>query len=340
MEGITCKNRFWKLLLIVGAVFCFLKWIVPLTAPFLAALLFVTMFGSTLQRLEAICKIPRQIGAVLLLLLAGGFLTGLLLILGYWILGSIPDWMKEGEAFFSYLVELIHQMSEQAEKLLGVDAAYVEERILFDLEEGFGTLRETYLPEMFSKSLTWVGMFVRVGGFVIAFLISVVLLAKDYDGFMNKLFEQEEYHMILQMLCDIIRYLATFLRAQLVIMTAIGTTAAVLLGISGIRHGILWGLAAGLLDALPFVGTGIILIPLSMVQLFSGQYKRFVFCIAAYILCVFLRELMEPRLIGKRVGIPPVAVLLSIYGGIKLFGGFGILAGPLGLMMILSLKSN
>ena len=44
--------------------------------------------------------------------------------------------------------------------------------------------------------------------------------------------------------------------------------------------------------------------------------------------------LAEPRLIGRKVGVPAIAILLSIYAGIKLFGFWGIIGGPLGFIMI------
>ena len=66
------ENRFAVLLLLTGAVYFFLKVITPLTAPVLTAMLFVTIFGPLLQKMQKKLKIHRQIGTLLLLLLAGG----------------------------------------------------------------------------------------------------------------------------------------------------------------------------------------------------------------------------------------------------------------------------
>lgn len=140
--------------------------------------------------------------------------------------------------------------------------------------------------------------------------------------------------MILEVICGIIRYIATFVKAQLIIIGIMAAVAALTLGFSGIRHGVLWGILAGFLDALPFVGTGIVLIPLALVQIFYGYYGRAVVCIVLYLACIFLRELLEPRLIGRRIGVTPIAVLASLYAGIQLFGVWGIIKGPLGFVMI------
>ena len=44
--------------------------------------------------------------------------------------------------------------------------------------------------------------------------------------------------------------------------------------------------------------------------------------------------MLEPKLIGEKVGIYPIAILLAVYAGLKLFGGWGIIKGPLGLVVI------
>lgn len=77
-----------------------------------------------------------------------------------------------------------------------------------------------------------------------------------------------------------------------------------------------------------------VLVPLGIQQLFGANYARAVICLLLYVACIFIRELLEPKLIGKRVGVSPIAILISIYAGIKLFGLWGIIGGPLGFVMI------
>jgi predicted PurR-regulated permease PerM len=117
-------------------------------------------------------------------------------------------------------------------------------------------------------------------------------------------------------------------------------TALCVLAFAGVEYGALWGILAGILDALPFIGTGIVLVPLAVVQLLAGRIGQAVVCLVLYAGCAFLREWLEPRLIGKKAGIPPVAVVVSVYAGIRLFGLSGILKGPLGLMMVLLIRKS
>lgn len=327
-------NRLLVLLLLTGAVYFFLKIIAPLTAPGLIAMLFVTIFGPFLQKLQKRLRIHRQIGAVLLLLVACGLLLLLLWVLFSWIVGSLPQWIEGLDTLESELSEIVHEICQTVGRTLKVDNAYLEQTILSGIREGTDYFQLQLLPGMLSQSLEYMKVIASAGGFLVTFLIATVLLAKDYDDIMNRLLDREDCHVFLEIICGIIRYLATFVKAQVIIISVIGTLAAVVLRVVGIRNGILWGMLAGLLDALPFIGTGIVLVPLALQQLFAGQYLRAVFCLLLYVACIFARELLEPKLIGKRVGISPVAILLSIYAGIKLFGAWGILGGPLGFVII------
>ena len=328
------KNKLIALLLLTGAVYFFLKVIAPLTAPVLIALLFVTIFGPLLQRLQNKLHLHRQIGAILLLLIACLVLGLLVWVLFSWIVGSLPDWIEGLDSLESALSVVVHNVCETVGKAIGIDSAYLEQAILSRIQEGIDYFQQQVLPGMLSQSLEFIKALAAFGGFLLIFIIATVLLAKDYDKFMNNLLDREEYHLLLEIICGIIRYLATYVKAQLIIMNIVGVLAAVTLGLCGIRNGILWGLLAGLLDALPFIGTGVVLVPLGIQQLFYGSYGRAVACLLLYVACIVIRELLEPKLIGQRVGVPPIAILLSLYAGIQLFGVWGIVEGPLGFAII------
>lgn len=328
------KNKLLILFLLTGAVYFFLKYLTPLIAPILIAMLFVTIFGPILKKMQEKLHIHRQIGAIVLLLLAAILLMSLLWIQFSWIVGSLPEWVGSLDDLERELAGVVHTVCRTVGKAIGVDSVYLEETVLSNINDGIDYVQYQAVPSMLSQSLTYVKLIAALGGFLITFIIAAVLLAKDYDDIMNRMLDREEFHVLLEVICGIIRYIATFVKAQLIIISVMAGVAAVTLGLSGIKHGVLWGILAGLLDALPFVGTGIVLVPLAFVQVFYGYYGRAAICIVLYIACIFLREFLEPRLIGRRIGVTPVAVLASLYAGIQLFGVWGIIKGPLGFVMI------
>lgn len=335
---ITIENLISKkiivLLLVTGAVYFFLKYFTPLLAPVLLAMLFVTIFGPAMKRMNRCLHFPRTFSAILLLTAATVILAVLLWILGSWILGSLPVWLRTLDMREQEWLEIVRNLCQNMGEVIGIDTTYLEETLTTGVQEGLDSLEKNILPGMLSQSVQYVRWFAELGGFLVTFLIAAVLLAKDYDSIMNQLLDREACHVLLEVLCGIVRYIATFVKAQGIIMTTIAGVAAVTLGAAGIKHGILWGILAGILDALPFIGTGVVLVPLGILQVFSGALGKAVVCAVLYVACIFLREMMEPKLIGRKIGVSPIAVLIALYAGIRLFGVWGIIKGPLGFVLI------
>lgn len=336
------KNKWITLLCVSVVVYFFLRYISPLVAPLLVAMLFVTIFGSLLQKMQRTLRLNRQVGAVLLLVVFGLFVVLLVWMLSVWIIGNLPVWFQNIQEMWQEVQESVSRICNLGSRVLNVESDYMEEMILERMQEGSVYLEEKILPEIVSGSMKYVKGLLGAGAFLFLFVISTVFLAKDYDRIMNSLLERQECHILLDIICGLIRYLATFIKAQIIIMLSIGTICAVVLGITGIPDGVLWGILAGVLDAFPFVGTGIVLVPLAIGQFLSGSYIKMGICILLYVACIFAREILEPKLIGKKMGIPPWVVLTALYGGVKLFGVAGIIKGPLAFILVqqtyLSLK--
>lgn len=340
MTEVLQKYKVLTWLLIIGAVYFFLAYLVPLLGPILVAMLFVTMAGPLLQRLQIRLHVNRQVGAVLLLLLALSGIGIIVWLLLSWGIGSLPRltlWLEHWELQLSALTG---SLCDTVGKAIGIDSQYLEEQLQGQIAGVVDYLQEEAVPNLLSSSLTYMGRIASGIGFLVTFLIVSILLAKEYDEIMNRLLDREDCHILLEVICGMIRYIATFVKAQLILMALIGALAAVVLAFAGVEYGALWGILAGILDALPFIGTGIVLVPLAVVQLLAGRIGQAVVCLVLYAGCAFLREWLEPRLIGKKAGIPPVAVVVSVYAGIRLFGLSGILKGPLGLMMVLLIRKS
>ena len=328
------ESPYITLLAIIGVVYFFLQYIVPLVGPILVAMLFVTMFGPRLKKIQDKLHVHRQIGAVLLLLTFGAVIFLLLWCLITWIVGSLPQWLNSLDGFWSGLPDSVERFCDIGSRLTGMDTEYLEEMLLKWIQEGSDYVENHALPGLLSGSLHYVKMIASISGFLLIFTISTIFLAKDYDSIMNKMLNRQECHIALEMICGIIRYIATVVKANLLIMSLVGSICALVLTLLRIPSGVFWGILAGFLDALPFLGTGIVLVPTAAVQLFGGHYVAGVLVLGLYVVCIFARELLEPRLIGGKIGIPPLAVLTTVYAGIQLFGIIGIIKGPLGFILV------
>ena len=199
------QSKILTLLLLTAVVYFFLQYLTPLFSPILVAMLFVTIFGPFLKKLQAKFHIHRQVGAVLLLLLGVSLLAVLVWVLFSWAVGSLPEWVGQLEAVEQELEELIQKGSASIGEVLGIDGEYLESTLLARLGEWMDYLQTEGAAGMLSGSLQYLKKLALLGGFLVTFIIAAILLAKDYDRIMNNLLDREEFHVLLEVICGVIR---------------------------------------------------------------------------------------------------------------------------------------
>lgn len=118
-----------------------------------------------------------------------------------------------------------------------------------------------------------------------------------------------------------------FAQAKLVCITLAVLIAGFLL--LRIPHPLLWAGAVCLVDILPILGTGTVLIPWSLVCFLQGDSLRAVGLLAIYTIVSLLRSVLEPRFVGKQLGLDPLVTLLALYAGYRIWGVPGMLLAPI-----------
>lgn len=96
-----------------------------------------------------------------------------------------------------------------------------------------------------------------------------------------------------------------------------------------IPYGPLWAIAVALVDAVPMLGTGTVLIPWSIVSFLQGDTVPGIGLLAVYVVSALTRSAMEPRLVGRQLGIDPLVTLVALYAGYQLWGFPGLLLAPM-----------
>ncbi len=91
----------------------------------------------------------------------------------------------------------------------------------------------------------------------------------------------------------------------------------------------LWAAVIALLDALPVLGTGTVLVPWSVVCFLQGDMPRGIGLLGVFAAASLLRSVLEPRLVGKQLGLDPLITLVAMYTGYRLFGIGGMIFAPL-----------
>ena len=328
------RNKYTALLLITGAVYFFLRFISPLITPIVIAGMFLTFCYPTFDDIQKKTRIKKQYLASAILFLICGILIVLIWTGGSYLMQRIPIWVEGMDDMQQNAQDIVIKCCDGVGGLLGVNTEGVQQILVEQVDVFIENFQAQVLPGLIGESWIYIKQIASVIAVLAVTMITTVLFAKDYDTILSKVGARKESRMVLEVVLKVLRYVGTFIKAQGIIMFLIAVSCSLVLSLTGIEFAIPLGILAGILDALPFIGTGIVLVPLAIWQLIQGYYIRAVVCLVLYGACALLREFLEPKLIGEKVGIYPVAILIAVYAGVRLFGLWGIVKGPLGLVLI------
>lgn len=123
--------------------------------------------------------------------------------------------------------------------------------------------------------------------------------------------------------------------AQFRIMFVVAGILAVGFLFLKVKYGLLLAVLISMLDFLPVFGTGTALFPWAAVKLFTGEYTYAAGLLILYVVTQVSRQLIQPKIVGDSMGLPPLLTLFLLYLGFKVKGIAGmILAVPIGLIFI------
>lgn len=137
------------------------------------------------------------------------------------------------------------------------------------------------------------------------------------------------------------RSVGGYLKAQLKIEVWMYVLLVVGLGVLGVRYYALIALVIAILDFIPFLGTGTVLIPWAVIKIFAADYKTAVGLLIIWCVGQLARQLIQPKIVGDSIGVPPLPTLLLLYVGYQVGGVTGmIIAVPLGLLVYTMFKEG
>ena len=127
--------------------------------------------------------------------------------------------------------------------------------------------------------------------------------------------------------------LCGWLRAELRLSLLIFGIVSAGLFVLGVDAPLVLGAVIAAVDALPVFGTGTVLIPWGLWCLLQGKTVLGAGLLVLYALAVTARTTLEPRLVGRQIGLHPLLALLSMYAGFQLFGVGGMILLPIASLL-------
>jgi len=84
-----------------------------------------------------------------------------------------------------------------------------------------------------------------------------------------------------------------------------------------------------IIDIMPVLGTGAVVIPWSIFEFIKGNLTFAIGLAILYIVIMIVRNILEPKLVGKQIGLHPLIMLICMYVGVKVFGFIGLFVLPI-----------
>jgi sporulation integral membrane protein YtvI len=130
------------------------------------------------------------------------------------------------------------------------------------------------------------------------------------------------------------------LRAYLLLMFITFIELSISFSILGVSYALLIAALVALVDILPVLGTGTILIPWAFIALIMGDFKLFIGLGITYIIITILRNILEPRVVSQQIGLNPLVTLFFMFLGLRAIGIFGMLLFPVIVMVLIQLQES
>lgn len=335
------------------SVLLILKYFLPYFLPLLVAFLIVVPLQRFCQRRERSFRGDhrRRNRSGQKGVMAGGILFGIILLvaliivgMGTFLLSKARTFVQNADFWTDSISQLVTRISVEVEDFFQLQRGTVEHWISERTAELGDCLAQSG-NGLLTGGLRYLSVAGRAGTFVVVSLICVVLFAREIEGWQQGLLSLAAIEPAIDHILSIIlrigkklgNMIKTYLKTQSVILICISITAAAGLYLGGTPEGWFYGIFAGFMDFLPFIGTGIVLIPLCVMAFLRGRIGSGVIILITYFMCVIIREFLEPRLLGNGLKFSPVAILVSVYAGVLYYGIGGVILGPVTLLILVEL---
>lgn len=343
----NARKKYLKVFLNLGIAFVILLLVVVLLprvlvffSPFLVGYIIALIASPLVKFFEEKMKIRRKAGtvfviiAVLALVVLAVYVVGAKLV--EQVVGlttALPDMWNSMEADF---------------KQIGANMEIFLNRLPMDTKDtinGIVAQMDTLMAEVLSSistpTISAVGSFAKQLPNMIIAAIMCLLSAyffvseKDYmSRFVRKYMPESIMKRWDLMKRSLKRAVGGYFKAQLKIEVFVYMELLIGLSILGIDYAILIALGIAALDFLPFFGTGAVMVPWAVIKFLSADYKMTIGLLIIWGGGQLLRQIIQPKIVGDSIGVPPIPTLFLLYIGYKAGGVIGmILAVPIGIIL-------
>ncbi len=319
------------------------NWLMPFVFAFIVAYLLNPLAGKIADKLN----IKKGICAVFLVAIFYISMVIIVFLIGYNVISSLMSMFSNLPSIYTNsILPAIDRIIETFNNtLIRIDPS-IEMTVQATTQSLFDNLSGQISAISLEAVSFLTGYATRIPAFFLATLISVVasfFIALDYDNIISYLVKKmntktkeiilgvEEYSVV-----AIKQYIKSY--AIIILITFI--ELAIGLSLFRINNAILIAFLIAIFDIMPILGTGGIIIPWGIINILLGNYPLGIGFLILYAIITVVRQILEPKVVGDKVGLHPVATLISMYVGIQLFGVVGLFLLPVSIVILKQLISS
>ena len=338
------RNKAIRIVLIVlasaASLWITVAFLLPLILPFLIGLILARLARPAVRFLQAKARLPRWIAsglAVLTLFTLLGFgIYGLCRVLCGELVQftkELPTLLQSLEGPMKNLQSWLNKLADRAPDFLG---GTLRESIDNFFQNG-SVLAEKGYSKLFSLATSTIASLPDLFLFFVTTFLASFMISSQYEAiwaFLDRQIPAAWKNRYESVVSSLRTTLLAWIKAQLKL---IGVTFLLLtfgLMLLNVEFPLLFGALIALIDALPVFGTGTILIPWGLLSFLRGNTTMGVGLLLLYGAAYLARSTLEPRLIGKQVGLNPLLTLLALYAGYRLMGVAGMILFPIAAILI------
>ncbi|MCL2378707.1 MAG: sporulation integral membrane protein YtvI [Defluviitaleaceae bacterium] len=327
--------------LIAVAVYLFFTLLFGLLAPFFFGLLIALILEPPVRLLVNRLRWKRWVASLLCLLLftvAAGSL-------GVWLITAL---IRQMTAFVTAAPEHVEEIAARINEATATWMARLDEILP---EAWLPDMQETLVPaitslfggEMLDQAINFAaGVPNFLVGMVLALVSAYFFMADRWLIFRTVRNSCPPWllgHMR-QTRVGLSRAVGGYFRAQYILMAMVGIISITGLLILRSPFPLLLGLLLAAVDFVPILGPAIILLPWALISLLVGDFHMAIGLGVIYGVITITRQVLQPKILGAQMGAHPLASLMSIFIGLRIFGLLGLIIGPSLLMVFIAVRER
>lgn len=346
--------RLGLLVLIGVAAYYILSFALPLLYPFLIGWLIAMAIEPAVRFTENKLRLPRWAGVSLMLIIVLAVVSSLLVLLVTQVvieLTRLAELLPTSlERFNQYLLDLFLDEDTGISHLIQNVQTYLQnnpehqKEIVSSIRENLGVITQKG-TELITGIIAGIGSFLTDLPYIVAVIV-IIFLAALFIGLdwprmrdaLNRSLPERVRRTGGIVLKDIRTSLFGFVRAQLTLISITAILVLIGLWILGVKYALTVAIIIGVVDLLPYLGVGAVLVPWSAYSFFfGGDTKLAVGLLVLYGVLLVVRQILETKLVSSNVGLDPLTTLIALFVGLNLFGFIGLIIGPVSVVIAIAL---